>query len=45
MMYNCLQLYLVDGGASSSLDWLNNGLILSGSNQKRQGDLGGAGEG
>lgn len=44
-MYNCSQWYLVDGGACSSLDWHNEGLILSGSHQERCRDLGGAGKG
>lgn len=44
-LHNCARLYLVDGGACSSLDRLNEGLILSGSNQERRGDSGGADKG
>lgn len=41
----CLGLYLVDRSAWSSLDWLNEGLILSGSKQMGQRHCGGASEG
>lgn len=45
MVQNDLQFYLVDIGAFSSLDRLNAGLICSGSQQKREGHSGGAGDG